>query len=190
MLSSLVVAVAADDDQATSPAESTTAHDGQANALLRSWPSFRGPHALGRTTLANPPLKWNVKDGTGIRWKIALPKHGMSSPVVWSDRIYLTGADEDSRQLYCVDADTGKLLWQHDLKGVPGSPDDGKIPDVMEEAGFAAPTPATNGKFVGRINTLSDTSVQPNRHHAFQPSSMTRNQLVYRQLVSLCGLVE
>ncbi len=122
-----------------------------AKEFLRNWPSFRGPNALGHAAHANPPLKWNAEDGTGILWKITLPKHGMSSPIVWGNRIFLTGADDESRQLYCVDADSGKLLWQHDVNGVPGSPDDGKIPDVLEETGYAAPTPTTNGKYVAAI---------------------------------------
>jgi outer membrane protein assembly factor BamB len=138
------------DDQTEQP-ESSASDTASAQALDKNWPSFRGPNSLGHAPDANPPLKWNAADGTGVLWKIALPKHGMSSPIAWGDRIFLTGADEDSRQLYCVDADSGKLLWQHDVTGVPGSPDDGKIPEVLEEAGFAAPTPTTNGKYVAAI---------------------------------------
>ena len=41
----------------------------------------------------------------------------MSSPVVWEDRLFLTGADDSTRQIYCYDTDTGKLLWQHDVNG-------------------------------------------------------------------------
>lgn len=125
--------------------------DGDAKAVLKNWPNFRGPDGLGNATHASPPLSWNAKDGSGILWKITLPKHGMSSPVVWGDRVFLTGADEDSRQLYCVDGNSGKLVWRHDVTGVPDSPDDGKIPDVLEEAGYAASTPATNGKYVAAI---------------------------------------
>jgi outer membrane protein assembly factor BamB len=124
---------------------------GSGKAFLKNWPSFRGPNAIGRATYASPPLTWNTADGTSVLWKIALPKHGMSSPIAWEDRIFLTGADEDSRQLYCVDADTGKLLWQHDVKGVPGSPYDGKIPEVLQDTGYAAPTPTTDGKHVAAV---------------------------------------
>ncbi len=75
----------------------------------------------------------------------------MSSPIVWKERIFLTGADEDTRQLYCIDASSGKLLWQHEVDGVPGSPDHGKIPDVLDETGFAASTPTTNGQYVAAV---------------------------------------
>jgi outer membrane protein assembly factor BamB len=119
--------------------------------LEENWPSFRGPNALGHAPHANPPLNWSASDGTGVLWKIALPKHGMSSPIAWRGRIFLTGADENSRQLYCVDADSGKLLWQQDVNGVSGSPDDGEIPDVLDETGYAAPTPTTNGQYVAAV---------------------------------------
>jgi outer membrane protein assembly factor BamB len=149
VLFSPVLGVSPDDktEQQKTIASDTTS----ATALHKNWPSFRGPNALGRAPRANPPLNWNAADGTGVLWKIALPKHGMSSPIVWEDRVFVTGADEDSRQLYCVDAHSGTLLWQHDVNGVADSPDDGEIPDVLEDTGYAAPTPTTNGQCVAAI---------------------------------------
>lgn len=149
-LMSVLVAFGAAADDVQQP-KNGSADAVSANTFCKNWPSFRGANGLGQATHATPPLKWNAEDGTGILWKIALPKHGMSSPIVWEDQIFLTGADEASRQIYCVDADTGELLWRHDVRGVPGSPEDGKIPDVLEETGYAAPTPTTNGKYVAAV---------------------------------------
>jgi len=75
----------------------------------------------------------------------------MSSPVVWEKRVFLTGADDSSRQIYCFDADSGKLLWRHDVDGVPGFPSGSKLPRVLDEAGFAAPTATTNGEFLSAL---------------------------------------
>jgi outer membrane protein assembly factor BamB len=72
----------------------------------------------------------------------------MSSPVVWGDRLFLTGADAGTRQVYCLHADTGELLWQHDVDDVPGSPPDGTLPRVLDMTGFAAPTATTDGRSV------------------------------------------
>ena len=56
----------------------------------RYWPQWRGPLGTGVAPHANPPVKWS---GTkNIRWKIKLPGHGHSSPVVWADRIFVTTA--------------------------------------------------------------------------------------------------
>ncbi len=119
--------------------------------VSKNWTSFRGPVANGRAAHANPPLHWSAKDGRNILWKTKVPKHGMSSPVIWENRLFLTGADDATRQVYCFDTDTGKLLWQHDVHGIPGSPPDGKLPDVLEETGFAAPTVTTNGQYVAAV---------------------------------------
>jgi outer membrane protein assembly factor BamB len=118
---------------------------------LRNWTSFRGPGGNGHAARASPPLRWNGKDGNNILWKTRVPKHGMSSPVIWGNRLFVTGADDSSRQICCLDTDTGKLLWQHDVNGIPGAPQDGLLPNVLEETGFAAPTPTTNGRYVAAV---------------------------------------
>lgn len=119
--------------------------------LQRGWMSFRGPGANGCAPRANPPLSWNTKDGTNILWKKPVPKHGMSSPVVWQTRVFLTGADESSRQIYCFDVDNGELLWRHDVDGLPGFPSGSELPQVLEETGFASPTATTNGEYLAAI---------------------------------------
>jgi outer membrane protein assembly factor BamB len=119
--------------------------------ILKNWTSFRGPGANGHAAHANPPLNWSAKDRRDILWKTKVPKHGMSSPVIWGDRLFLTGADDSSRQIYCFETDTGKLLWQHGVSGIPGGPQDGRLPNVLDETGFAAPTATTNGRYVAAI---------------------------------------
>jgi len=119
--------------------------------ILKNWTSFRGPVANGHAAHANPPLNWSVNEGRNILWKTKVPKHGMSSPVIWEDRLFLTGADDLTRQIYCFETDTGKLLWQHDVNGIAGSVHDGLLPDVLDVTGFAAPTATTNGRYVAAI---------------------------------------
>ena len=117
----------------------------------KHWANFRGPGANGHAAHANPPLTWSAKDGKNILWKAKIPKHGMSSPVVRGNRVFLTGADYATRQIYCFDTDKGELLWQHDVNDVPGSPAQDQLPNVLDETGFAAPTPTTNGQYVAAI---------------------------------------
>jgi outer membrane protein assembly factor BamB len=119
--------------------------------LRKNWNSFRGFGSNGHGTHATPPLTWSAEQSRNIVWKTPIAKHGMSSPVVWKKRLFLTGADEKSRDVYCFDTETGKLLWEHAVSGLPNSPADGLLPDVLEETGFAAPTVAANGHFVAAI---------------------------------------
>lgn len=124
--------------------------------IFRNWPNFRGTGANGHAVHANPPLNWSVEEGKNILWKTEVPKPGMSSPVIWKNRLFLTGADESSRQIYGFETDTGELLWQHDVDGIPGSPPKDKLPDVMETSGLAAPTATTNGRYVAAIFATGD----------------------------------
>ena len=78
------------------------------------WNQFRGPQGNGHTT-AKLPLKWSEQDN--VKWKIAIPGRGWSSPIVWSNQIWLTTATPDGRTLsvLCLNAVTGKILLQKKL---------------------------------------------------------------------------
>lgn len=58
--------------------------------LARSWPAWRGPLANGVAPQANPPVEWSEKKN--VRWKVALPGRGHSSPIVFGDRVYVQAA--------------------------------------------------------------------------------------------------
>ncbi|MBN2588949.1 MAG: PQQ-binding-like beta-propeller repeat protein [Sedimentisphaerales bacterium] len=124
--------------------------------VLRNWPNFRGPGSNGHAINANPPLNCNVEDGNNILWKTEIPKPGMNSPVVWDDKLFLTGADESSRQIYCFDTNTGNILWEHDVVNIPGSPSEKDIPEVMEDTTLAAPTMITDGRYAAAIFATGD----------------------------------
>jgi outer membrane protein assembly factor BamB len=78
------------------------------------WPEWRGPARTGTSTETGLPTSWSPS-GENLAWKA--PYGGRSSPVVFGDRLYLqntvgAGATEQER-LLCLNADTGKLLWEH-----------------------------------------------------------------------------
>ena len=57
---------------------------------LRYWSQWRGPLANGVSPHANPPIEWSEKKN--VRWKVALPGKGHSSPIIFGDAIYLLAA--------------------------------------------------------------------------------------------------
>jgi len=61
-----------------------------ADAPSGYWPHWRGPLGTGAAPDADPPVKWS--EDHNIRWKIALPGSGHSTPVVWGDRVFLTAS--------------------------------------------------------------------------------------------------
>ena len=128
-----------------SPAPIATA---ASEEFLKNWPSFRGA-AGGRAASAHLPIAWDGASGHGVVWKAEIPRPGFSSPIVWNDRVFVTGGDEEAREVYCFSVENGTLLWRHAVRGVPNGP--AELPDVNEETGFASPTMATDGKRVFAI---------------------------------------
>lgn len=108
----------------------------------KNWPAFRGPQGNGISPHANIPTGFNTETKEGILWKTKVQLPGFNSPIVWGDRVFLSGADENRRQIFCFDANSGKLLWTGDLTNLPGP---SEPPDVMEDTGFAASTMTTDG---------------------------------------------
>jgi outer membrane protein assembly factor BamB len=62
----------------------------QARAGDEDWPQWRGPLGTGAAPNADPPIEWS--ESKNVRWKVALPGKGHSTPIVWKDRIFLTAA--------------------------------------------------------------------------------------------------
>ena len=122
--------------------------------IRKNWPRFRGSGGLGICADTNVPAKWNGKTGETILWKTKVPLTGHNSPIVWDDRVFVTGADKNTREVYCFDALSGRLLWKG---GVMDAPQDSAEPiEVMEDTGYAAPTAVTNGRWVCAIFATGD----------------------------------
>lgn len=107
------------------------------------WPSFRGERARGVADGFPTPSEFSIPEGKNILWKAPIPGLGLSSPVVWGDRVYLTTAvsasgnhslrvglygdidsvpDSASHSWWVIalDKKTGKVIWQ--TKAAEGEP--------------------------------------------------------------------
>ncbi len=124
--------------------------------IKKNWPRFRGPGGLGISAYTNVPANWNGKTGEAILWKSKVPLPGLNSPIVWEDRIFVTGADKNTREVYCFDALSGDLLWKRSVTGIPQD----KPLEIMEEGGpgYAAPTAVTDGRRVHAIFPTGDVA--------------------------------
>ncbi|MEI7981109.1 MAG: PQQ-binding-like beta-propeller repeat protein, partial [Bacteroidota bacterium] len=122
--------------------------------IIRNYPSFRGPGGNGIVYQKNIPTNWDGNSGKNIKWKTTVPLPGYNSPIVWNDRVFLSGASETKREVYSFDAFTGKILWTAVVGKISGSPE--KAPVVNKETGQAAPTLATDGRRVYAIFANGD----------------------------------
>ena len=76
-----------------------------------NWPRWRGPGDHGSVETGPYPTHLNE---AAVRWKVALPGKGCSTPIVWNGRIYLT-APVDSRDAVLAFDLAGRPLWQTPL---------------------------------------------------------------------------
>ena len=122
--------------------------------LKANYPFFRGAEGIGVAFQKNTPLDWNGAGGKNVIWKVKVPKAGFSSPIIWGNQLFVTGADAQSRVVYCYDKNSGKLLWEAAADNIEGSP--AKMPKVTADTGLAAPTMATAGNAVFAIFATGD----------------------------------
>ena len=129
------------------PTEQATASDAASpQELMRNWPCFRGPGGGGVSPLTNVLWAWDAKTGAGIAWKVPVPTSGFGSPIVWGDRVFLSGGDAQKREVLCLDGKNGQIIWRQAVADVPGAP--AQPAEVPESTGYAAATMATDGRRV------------------------------------------
>ena len=119
------------------------------------WARFRGPDGSGVAGDSESlPTSWSPS--ANLSWKTPLPGPGVSSPIVVSGKVFVTcysgyGLSQENpgeienlmRHLVCVDLETGKILWQKDIKAtLPEDPFSG-IGVVAH--GYASHTPVSDG---------------------------------------------
>jgi outer membrane protein assembly factor BamB len=121
--------------------------------IKRNWHRFRGPSGSGVSAYTNIPTSWNGKTDEGILWKTKVPLIGNNSPVIWDDRVFLSGANKNKQQVYCFDAFSGELLWTGDVTHIS---QDAEQAEVFEYTGFAASTMTTDGHRVYAIFPTGD----------------------------------
>jgi outer membrane protein assembly factor BamB len=112
--------------------------------LAKHWVSFRNFDGNGIGFSEKPPIKWNGKTGENIVWKSEVPLPGNSSPVIWEDKLFLTGADIETQKIFCYDIKGGSLLWEADVT----RPEAKLTEEIDDDTGYAAPTPVVDGRHV------------------------------------------
>jgi len=91
-----------------------------------NWPQAAGPHNNWQTE-GDPPTQWSATRNENIRWRTPMPEAGMSNVTVWGDRLFVTThvpikTLEEKESVtdiigFCLDANTGAILWQVNLPG-------------------------------------------------------------------------
>ncbi len=109
----------------------------------RQWPGYRGYLSSGVLDNANLPESFDLKKMINIRWKTIIPGLGLSSPVIWGDKLFITSAVSKSDnqgiktgiygdgmpvpdssahdwKVFCIDKNSGKITWERtSYSGIP-----------------------------------------------------------------------
>jgi outer membrane protein assembly factor BamB len=112
------------------------------------WVQFRGATGDGHADAAKLPTEWDKTKN--VAWRSELPGNGWSSPVAAGGKVYLTtavpgeGKGDYSLRALCLDAKTGKTLWDAEV-----FKEDGKTaPKIHSKNSHASPTPVLDGEFL------------------------------------------
>jgi len=139
-----------------------------------NWPHWRGPSASGVTAERGLPERWS--DTENIAWRAPLDGLGISSPIVWGDRVFVTsqhgsgvvlrgprlmqsgGAAEAGERPLGPGATRGDgrvTFLVSALDRLTGKrlwrvdlPAEGPLPSVHDKHNLASPSPATDGQRV------------------------------------------
>jgi outer membrane protein assembly factor BamB len=82
---------------------------GVGSVLGQDWPQWRGPNRDGKLSGFVVPQSW-PKELTQ-KWKVPVGI-GDSSPALVGNKLYVFGRQEANEVLSCIDAVSGKVLWQ------------------------------------------------------------------------------
>lgn len=105
------------------------------------WPRWRGPQLNGISTEKDWTAQW-PQGGPQKLWTANVGV-GFASFTVANGRVYTTGNANGKDTVYCFDAQTGKVLWQHSYEH--------PLDDKYFEGGTAA-TPTVDGSFVYQLS--------------------------------------
>ena len=136
--------------------------------IVKNWHQWRGPYMTGVSPDGNPPAEWS--ETKNVKWKIAIPGKGHSTPIIWEDKIFILTAVETDKEgqaqaqesearrgrgmpttrttkihefvVLAVRRNDGKILWQKTVK--EEMPQEG----THEFGSWASHSPVTDGEHI------------------------------------------
>ncbi len=111
------------------------------------WAQWRGPNQDGSTNEPNLPAVLTLADH--LAWETALPGESASTPIISQGKVFVSSTQRGGKDLIglCIDAASGKILWQQTLAAVSYNPPRNTM---------ASPSPAADGKTVVFLYTNGD----------------------------------
>ncbi|GIT31152.1 MAG: hypothetical protein Ct9H300mP1_31980 [Planctomycetaceae bacterium] len=112
-------------------------------SCAENWPGWRGPDRNGVSRDTGVPLNWSAD--SNIAWKTPLPGSGISNPIIFDDRVFVTASDGKNLanlHVICLSRDSGQIHWHQRLWGTAPTRYHGN------KSSMASPSPVTDGRHV------------------------------------------
>jgi outer membrane protein assembly factor BamB len=87
--------------------------DTASGADVQNWPRFRGPNGSGVSESRDLPVEFGP--AKNLAWRAAILA-GHSSPVIWENRIFLTGYEGTRCIVTCLDRRNGERWWERSIE--------------------------------------------------------------------------
>ena len=95
--------------------------------IAQNWSSALGPNGNYQVE-GEAPIEWSLVRNENIKWRSPLAEAGQSAVIVWEDKLFTTihkAIESEDQKMsvkdviaLCLDAKTGKILWQKELPGL------------------------------------------------------------------------
>ena len=125
-----------------------------------NWPQWRGPTLDGTSDATGLPVTWSTTEN--VVWRTRLPSWSAATPIIWGDTVFVTSAEEGSRQnrqnsqlfgggdserdrlyLIALHRKTGAVRWRQSI---------GRGNRIGNKQNMASPSPVTDGTNVWVVN--------------------------------------
>jgi outer membrane protein assembly factor BamB len=148
------------------------------NLHAENWPNWRGPSSSGVSGEAGLPVTWS--DTENIAWKARFRGLGVSSPIVWGDRVFVTsqiGGGESRSGPRLFQASDAAAAGERALGGGASNTSSGMQSAIFLVTAFMAGT----GMQLWEFQLPSEGPLQPvhEKHNLASPSPVTDGQRVY-----------
>lgn len=108
-------------------------------AQAAHWPDWRGPSQNGASPETNAPLRWSRTQN--VRWIHRLGEPGNSTPIVWSQTVFVTQNAGNRRSVVAIDRRSGRTRWSAGEDGLPSERTERANP-------YCSASPVTDGERV------------------------------------------
>ena len=141
-------------------------------AAAENWPTWRGPAGTGVSSESKLPETWS--DNTNVAWRTTLQGVGVSSPIVWGDRVFVTS------QIGSGSSSVGPRLGQ----GADRSDAERSLPAPIRGDGVrfvVEALSAVDGRRVWTHELVAEGDLPPvhDKHNLSSASPVTDGQRVY-----------